>query len=140
MPLPRPKSGARYWGVAVGEDGLLVGARAPAARQDIQQLLRRVLEDGHELTEDDMVTLFAARGADFHAVCSAAGATASLCEKSDMGDVCCGRSILSRFICLLPVLETKAEADIGFRCMPNCAQVATWRYWREQSDMPLTCR
>ena len=64
-----------------------MGARAPAARADIQELLRRVLEDGHELTEDDMVTMFAARGADFHAVCSAAGATM---EKKDMEVADCG--------------------------------------------------
>ena len=115
-----------------------MGARAPAARADIQELLCRVLEDGHELTEDDMVTLFAARGADFHAVCSAAGATASLCEEKDMEVVYCGKSILRRFISTCPGDQSKA--DIGFRRMPTCAQVAMRRYWKKQSDVPLTCR
>jgi hypothetical protein len=39
----------------------------------VQGLLDRVLEEGHWLDEDEIVTLFSARGADFTAVCQAAG-------------------------------------------------------------------
>lgn len=42
--------------------------------QGITHLLRDVLDDGHELAEAEMELLFSARGADFHAVCNAAGA------------------------------------------------------------------
>lgn len=40
----------------------------------VEELLRRVLEEGHWLTEDEVLTLFSARGANFDAVCQAAGA------------------------------------------------------------------
>jgi hypothetical protein len=46
----------------------------PPARQRTLDILSSVLDDGHELSEDEMVELFTARGADFDAVCSAAGA------------------------------------------------------------------
>ena len=71
---PRLKSGGRAWGVHVNPDGLLEGSEQPAPRDDVQQLLQKVLHERHELTEDEIVTLFEVRGADFEAVCSAAGA------------------------------------------------------------------
>ena len=40
----------------------------------IKELVSAVLEDERQLTEDDIMTLFSARGADFDAVCEAAGA------------------------------------------------------------------
>lgn len=42
--------------------------------QGVTHLLRAVLDDGYELTETKMELLFSARGADFDAVCNAAGA------------------------------------------------------------------
>ena len=40
----------------------------------IKELVSAVLEDERQLTEDDIMTLFSARGTDFDAVCEAAGA------------------------------------------------------------------
>ena len=40
----------------------------------IKELVSAVLEDERQLTEDDIMTLFSARGADFDVVCEAAGA------------------------------------------------------------------
>ena len=71
------RPGAGSWAVAMGEDGLLVGAARPAPAPDLSRLLRAVLDGGHELSEADIVRLFAARGADFDAVCAAAGAPAA---------------------------------------------------------------
>ncbi len=71
------RPGAGSWAVAMGEDGLLVGAARPAPAPDLARLLRAVLDVGHELSEADIVRLFAARGADFDAVCTAAGAPAA---------------------------------------------------------------
>ena len=42
------------------------------ASGDVQRLVTSVLEQGHALTEDEVVQLFEARGADFHYVCQAA--------------------------------------------------------------------
>lgn len=72
-PLPRPKVGRKAWGVEVTEKGLLRGSQAPQAQAGVLQLLERVMAGGGELTEDEIVYLFGARGADFDAVCSAAG-------------------------------------------------------------------
>lgn len=58
----------------VTPDGLLDGSEPPLPDKGIQQLLQKVLDEQHELTEDEIVTLFDARGADFQAVCAAAGA------------------------------------------------------------------
>ena len=38
----------------------------------VQKLVTSVLEHGHALSEDEVVELFEARGADFHYVCKAA--------------------------------------------------------------------
>ena len=40
----------------------------------IKDLVSAVLEDERQLTEDDIMTLFSARGVDFDVVCEAAGA------------------------------------------------------------------
>ena len=72
-PLPRPKLGTRSWGVRLGQNGLLDVAEKPPVQQRTLEILSRVLDSGHELSEDEMVELFEARGADFDAVCSAAG-------------------------------------------------------------------
>ena len=72
-PIPRPKLGTKSWGVRLGQDGLLDVADKPPARQRTLELLSSVLDAGHELDEAQMVELFDARGADFDAVCSAAG-------------------------------------------------------------------
>jgi len=59
----------------LGQEGILdVGAKPPA-RQRTLEVLSSILDEGHELSEDEMVELFAARGSDFDAVCSAAGAS-----------------------------------------------------------------
>ncbi|KAK9832553.1 hypothetical protein WJX81_008558 [Elliptochloris bilobata] len=71
-PPLRPAAGS--WAVAMGEDGLLVGAARPPADLAIQSLLAAVVDRGHELSEREVEQLFAARGADFDAVCSAADA------------------------------------------------------------------
>jgi len=71
------RPGAGSWAVAMGEDGLLVGAARPAPASDLARLLHVVLDGGHEPSEEDIVRLFAARGADFDAVCAAAGAPAA---------------------------------------------------------------
>lgn len=39
----------------------------------VEELLSQVLTSGHELSEDEMTALFTARGAEFDAVCRAAG-------------------------------------------------------------------
>ena len=39
----------------------------------IKSLVAAVLEDERQLSEEDIVTLFSARGADFELVCAAAG-------------------------------------------------------------------
>ena len=72
QPPLRPTAGS--WAVAVGVDGLLVGAARPPADPGLGRLLAAVVERGHELSEPEIVRLFDARGADFDAVCSAAGA------------------------------------------------------------------
>lgn len=72
-PIPRPKFGARAWGVHVSQNGLLDVADKPPVRQATLDLLSAVLDSGHEMTEDEMTGLFEARGADFDAICSAAG-------------------------------------------------------------------
>ncbi len=77
-PIPRPKSGTRFWGVQLGQDGLLDIADKAPARQQTLEILSSVLDQGHELDEAEMVDLFDARGSDFDAVCSAAGQIA--CE------------------------------------------------------------
>ncbi|KAK9855445.1 hypothetical protein WJX84_009597 [Apatococcus fuscideae] len=72
MPAPRLKR-QRAWSVSMGEDGLLEGCPGPSeASGDVQRLVTSVLEQGHALTEDEVVQLFEARGADFHYVCQAA--------------------------------------------------------------------
>ena len=55
-------------------DGTLeeCSVRAPV-QAHISELLERVMGGSHELSEEDIVQLFEARGADFDAVCSAAG-------------------------------------------------------------------
>ena len=72
-PIPRPKLGTKSWGVRLGQDGLLDVADKPPARQRTLEILSSVLDSGHELDEAEMVELFDSRGADFDAVCSAAG-------------------------------------------------------------------
>ena len=72
QPPLRPAAGS--WAVAVGVDGLLVGAMRPPANPGLGRLLAAVVERGHELSEAEIVRLFDARGADFDAVCLAAGA------------------------------------------------------------------
>ena len=71
QPPLRPAAGS--WAVAVGVDGLLVGAVRPPADRGLGRLLAAVVQRGHELSEPEIVGLFDARGADFDAVCSAAG-------------------------------------------------------------------
>lgn len=39
----------------------------------VEELLQQVLHSGHELSEDEITALFSVRGADFDAVCRAAG-------------------------------------------------------------------
>ena len=53
------------WRVEVTEEGLLRGCPQPVASARVADLLAAVLDGGHELSEDEMVLLFAARGADF---------------------------------------------------------------------------
>ena len=72
QPPLRPTAGS--WAVEVGIDGLLVGAAQQLADTGLGRLLAAVVERGHELSEAEIVRLFDARGADFDAVCSAAGA------------------------------------------------------------------
>ena len=48
--------------------------RQAACGMQVEVLLRRVLEDGHQLSIEEMVTLFQCRGADLAAVTSAANA------------------------------------------------------------------
>lgn len=72
QPPLRPAAGS--WAVAVNIDGLLVGAARPPADPGLGRLLAAVVDRGHELSEAEIVRLFDARGADFDAVCSAAGA------------------------------------------------------------------
>lgn len=68
----RPRAG-RAWSVRVGKDGLLDGCAAPGQPSPrLQALLAAVLEDGLELSEQEVAWLFSARGADFRAVCDAA--------------------------------------------------------------------
>jgi FO synthase len=74
-PLPR----RRAWRVRLGRDGLLEGCARPASATadgsspQVRRLLDAVLSPaGHELSEREMVLLFAARGADVDAVCGAA--------------------------------------------------------------------
>ena len=57
----------------LGQDGLLDVADKPHARERTLEILSSVLDSGHELDEAEMVELFDSRGADFDAVCSAAG-------------------------------------------------------------------
>ncbi|KAK9857972.1 hypothetical protein WJX84_000526 [Apatococcus fuscideae] len=72
MPAPRLKR-QRAWSVSMGEDGLLEGCPGPSeASGTVQRLVTSVLEQAHTLTEDEVVELFEARGADFHNVCQAA--------------------------------------------------------------------
>jgi FO synthase len=78
VPPPRRRS----WRVELGPDGVLKGCARPAhggdpgtASPQTSALLEAVLSPtGHELSEAEMEALFAARGADFDAVCSAADA------------------------------------------------------------------
>ena len=73
-PLPRMKRGNKAWHVTVAVDGTLDGCSTQAPPQPhIAELLTSVLNNQHELTEDEIVSLFDARGQDFSAICSAAG-------------------------------------------------------------------
>ena len=56
------------WRVDVTEEGLLRGCPQPSASARIADLLAAVLEGGHELSEADMMLLFAVRGVDFQVV------------------------------------------------------------------------
>jgi len=53
------------WRVEVTEEGLVRGCPRPAPSARVADLLAAVLDGGHELSEPEMVLLFAARGADF---------------------------------------------------------------------------
>jgi hypothetical protein len=66
-PVPRQKRrrGGQPWRVEVTEEGLLAGCEPPGPSPAIARLLAEVLDAGHELSEAEMVQLFAARGADF---------------------------------------------------------------------------
>lgn len=75
QPPLRPSAGS--WAVVMARDGLLVGAARPPARPDVAALLAAVLDCGHELSEGEIDRLFSARGADFDAVCAAAGTPCS---------------------------------------------------------------
>lgn len=67
------RSHGKSWAARVGEDGLLDVSQRPAASRQVAELLDKVVHQGHELVEDEIVYLFKARGADFDAVCAAAG-------------------------------------------------------------------
>ncbi|KAK9903357.1 hypothetical protein WJX75_003703 [Coccomyxa subellipsoidea] len=72
IPLPRVKKGERKWQVELGANGLLRGCNGPTTSIEVEDLLLQVLDNGHELSEDEITALFSARGADFDAVCRAA--------------------------------------------------------------------
>ena len=61
----------------------MIHAMALQASGAVQGLVSSVLEHGHALTEDEVVELFEARGADFHYVCQAA----DLLRKRTCGDM-----------------------------------------------------
>lgn len=69
-PRVRPR---HSWRVALSDRGELEGCRGPAeVSPGVQQLIGRVLDDGPELSADEIAALFESRGADFDAVCAAA--------------------------------------------------------------------
>lgn len=96
-PLPRKKSGRKAWAVSVAQNGLLEGSIGPAASTETLSLLHRVVEESHEMTEEEMTFLFSSRGADFDAVCAAAGEQNFSfglnlifgCAGGQMSDACC---------------------------------------------------
>ena len=55
----------------------MAGCDKPPPTPQVADLLDSILSHSHEVTEDEMVLLFQARGADFEAVCRAAGESAS---------------------------------------------------------------
>ncbi len=63
--IPGGRRRRQPWRVEVTEEGLLRGCPQPAPSLRIAGLLAAVLDGGHELSEAEMVLLFAARGADF---------------------------------------------------------------------------
>ena len=65
MPASGRMRRGQPWRVEVTEEGLLRGCPQPAPSARIADVLAAVLDGGHELTEAEMVLLFAARGADF---------------------------------------------------------------------------
>ena len=77
-PAPRPLRSGRAWKVAVTLEGLLAGCPTPPARPEVQRLLDSVLEDSYELTEQEMLMLFNARGADFQVIPSSASQRSGL--------------------------------------------------------------
>ena len=65
MQRQRRRRSSQPWRVEVTEQGLLAGCEPPDSSPRVARLLAAVLDAGHELSEAEMVQLFAARGADF---------------------------------------------------------------------------
>ena len=65
------------WRVEATEEGLLRGCPQPAPSARVADMLAAVLDGGHQLSEAEMVLLFAARGADFQVGCVAHSALPS---------------------------------------------------------------
>ena len=71
VPRIRQRRADRSWQVAVGEDGLLAGCPGPdQVAPDVAELLRTVLEDGHELDEAEMELLFSGTQAGWPCCCA----------------------------------------------------------------------
>ncbi|KAK9805644.1 hypothetical protein WJX72_009860 [[Myrmecia] bisecta] len=87
------------WRVAVGADGLLEGCPGPEASPRVLALLHRVQHQQHQLTEDEIASLFSARGADFRAICHAADALRQR-QNDDVVSYAVNRNINYTNVCL----------------------------------------
>ena len=112
-PLPKTSAAGRAWHVAVGADGLLKDGTAPAASQPVAKLLRRVLDDGHELSEPEMVALFQTRGRDME-VGLASHQCCACRRRSDVGVTLTCAFLLRLF----ELLQTSCgTACVGMPCL-----------------------
>ena len=96
----------------------------------VLKLLRRVLEEDYQLCIEEMVALFSCRGADFHAVTSAAGRTADVfpCVLLGLCAVLFGRRMLA--IWQAPIFgEVHTCSQQGFAVQIPCGSGCAAMQW-----------